>query len=265
MKISVIIPNYDDTRIERALLSVRNQDYKNIQIIVVHGGPLTFELQDIYKKYAVDNLINEPDNGIFDALNKGVRYVSGDVVYLLGSDDYLSDNTIFSSVYDKFQSNAALDGVCIGCIFVTSDGTIIRKWFPPRVTAKRIKIGLFPPHFSLFLKRDVYDLVGPFKSSVSSNIATDIMWLLDFAIKKPKFQINTLLQYHLNMEYGGASTRSFKIVWKQFKVVHRYAAANKENLPFWYFFSLVRTGSKLFQIRIWEFVMELLKIKKNNI
>jgi glycosyltransferase len=246
MKITIIIPNFNDSRVRRALNSIKSQTYTNIEIIVVHGGPLTDKLKDTYNS-SIDILINEPDKGIFDALNKGIQIATGDVIYLLGADDYLSGNDIFADVVEQFYNESKPDGICIGCIFVNGEGSVIRKWFPKQVSAKNIKTGLFPPHFSLFLKKDVYRLVGPFKFEQTSNVATDIIWLMDLAFKKPEFKISTLLNHHLNMEYGGASTGSWKGVWRQYKVVHQYAKMHKSQLSNWFLFSLIRTGSKIFQ------------------
>jgi glycosyltransferase involved in cell wall biosynthesis len=249
MKISIVLPNFNDPRIGRALDSIRRQTYKNIEIIVVHGGSLSEELKDIYTHNKVDVLIHESDNGIFDALNKGVKISNGDVVYLMGADDYLSDDTSFDDACRLLEKNSKADGVCMGCVFVKGDGSIIREWFPKRITASKIKLGLIPPHFSLFLKKDLYDLVGPFKYKQTNNVATDSIWLIDLAILKPEIQILNMNEHYLNMEYGGASTGSFGAIWRQFQVVQKYAFNKRKDIHFWYTFSLIKTGSKLFQLK----------------
>jgi glycosyltransferase involved in cell wall biosynthesis len=252
MKISVVIPNFKDPRIDRALSSVRRQSFSDIEILVVHGGPLLQELRDIYDLYSIDKLIHESDKGIFDALNKGILSSTGDIIYLMGSDDYLSDIFVFQDSIKLFESNPSIDGVCMGCVFVSSNGSVIREWFPNKVSSRRIKNGIFPPHFSLFLKKEVYQLVGQFKFEFSNNVATDIIWLLDLAILKPNFQILNLNEHYLAMEYGGASTGSYKAIIRQFRIVHSYAVSNKKYIYFWPFFSIIRTGSKIFQFRLFK-------------
>lgn len=249
MKISVVLPNFKDPRIARALKTVREQTYKHLEVVVVHGGPLTEELQFIYDTYKVDVLIREKDKGIFDALNKGVEATTGEVIYLMGSDDYISDQEAFSDAVKLFENNPHAHGVCMGCVFVSSEEKVIRKWFPKNVSSSRIKSGLFPPHFSLILKRQIYEFNGPFKYEQTANVATDIIWLMDLAMRKPDLSIITMNNHHLKMEYGGASTGSWKAVWNQFKVVHKYAVSNKKQLPIWFVFSIIRTGSKIFQFR----------------
>lgn len=252
IKISVVIPNFKDPRIGRALSSVRCQNFPNVEIIVVHGGPLSEELKNIYEIYSIDKLIIESDKGIFDALNKGILISTGDVIYLMGSDDYLSDKLVFQDSIELFESNPSIDGVCMGCVFVNSNGSVIREWFPQRISSRRIKSGIFPPHFSLFLKKEVYQLVGQFKFEASNNVATDILWLLDFAILKPNLHILNLNNHYLAMEYGGASTGSMKAIIRQFRIVHSYAISNKKHIFLWPIFSIIRSGSKLFQFRMFK-------------
>ena len=250
MKISIVLPNFKDPRISRALSSIRNQTYKNLEIIVVHGGDLSDELKNIYNQYMVDSLIHEPDNGIFDALNKGVNLSTGDVVYLMGADDYLSDNYAFDNAFKLFENDPLIDGICMGCVFVKANGSIIREWFPKKITSERMKLGFIPPHFSLLLKKELYDLVGPFKFKETRNVATDTIWLMDLALLKPEIQILNMNQHHLNMEYGGASTGSISAIWSQYKVVQKYAFKKRKDIFFWFAFLFTKFGSKLFQFRL---------------
>ncbi|MEE1884720.1 glycosyltransferase [Pedobacter flavus] len=249
MKISVVIPNFNDLRISRAINSVQSQTYKNIELIVADGGSKNEELLAYYSQLPNVKVNIEKDNGIFDALNKGIALATGDVIYLMGSDDYLSDNLAFEQVVNKFNANSSLDGVCIGCEFFNEEGKIIRTWYPDSVSSKKIKWGIFPPHFSLFLKRHLYEKVGPFNYKLYNNIAGDTVWLLDLAVKVPDFKIDVLNAHHLKMEYGGASTGSKKAVIRQFKVVADYAKRNSKHLPAWFLLSPIRTFSKVFQLK----------------
>ena len=154
MKISIIIPNYNDIRIERTLSSIYQQTYKNFEVIVVDGLSKKEEVYKIYKKFPIHTLINEKDQGIFDALNKGVKSASGDIIYLLGSDDFLEHSDTFQKVIDTLAVNHELDGACIGCQFF-KENKVIRKWFSHSISSRKIKLGILPPHFSLFLKRKI--------------------------------------------------------------------------------------------------------------
>ena len=250
MKISIVIPNFNDKRIEQTLESIINQTYRNFEVIVVEGCLENKNTALIYGKFPIDKLIHEKDNGIFDALNKGIKASTGDIIYLMGADDHLSDNGIFQSVQDKISQDAAVDGVCIGCEFSNSEGKIIRKWYPSNISPSKMTIGILPPHFSLFLRKEMYDLNGLFSQEFSHTLAVDILWMLDLAVKKKDLNIQTIPAHHLVMGYGGTSTGSYKTVLKQFKIVHKYAKLKK--LKYWPIVSLVRTSSKLFQFRIFS-------------
>jgi glycosyltransferase len=245
MKISVIIPNYNDIRIKRALESVYKQTYNNYEIIVVDGLSTNEMLLSFYKSSNIDILIMEKDHGIFDGLNKGIKSATGDMVFLMGSDDCLSDNSVFEKVYNNYRKDSTVDGICIGCKFVDKNNKLIRLWNPKSVTSKKILSGIYPPHFSLFLKRELYSLVGLFKYKETENIATDTIWLLDLALVKPQLHIPILSDTSLVMEYGGASTGSVRRILQQFIVVHNYAKRNK--IPFWFFHSFIKSTSKLIQ------------------
>jgi glycosyltransferase len=250
MKISLIIPNYNDLRIKRTLESVFNQTYKDLEVIVIDAVSTKEGISQIYDSFPIHKLICEKDEGIFDALNKGVKAASGDLIYLMGSDDFLPIPDTFEKAIIEFGKNVGLDGVCLGCEFISASGKVIRKWYPTKVSASRIKNGFFPPHFSLLLRKELYELVGDFKYKKYNNVACDILWLLDLAIKRPNLNIKVIRDRFLVMEYGGASTGSFSAIWRQFKVVHFYVA--KTGIPSWPYMSAFRTFSKIFQIRFFN-------------
>lgn len=247
MKISVVIPNYNDLRVKRTLESVFQQTYKDLEIIVVDAVSTKEGIHEIYESFPIHKLICEKDEGIFDALNKGVKAASGDLIYLMGSDDFLPISDTFEKAVAEFGINVNLDGVCLGCEFINSSGKVIRTWYPSKVSATRIKNGFFPPHFSLLLKKELYELVGDFKYKKYNNVACDILWLLDLAIKRPNLNVKVLKDRFLVMQYGGASTGSFSAIWKQFNVVHSYVAQTR--IPSWPYMSALRTASKIFQFR----------------
>jgi glycosyltransferase len=250
MRFSVVIPNYNDRRIRRAVASIRRQTWTDYELIIIDGGSTDADVLAFYEDCGADRLVVEKDEGIFHGMNKGIRLAAGDVVYLLGSDDELSDERVFADVARELMSDPTLDGVAMGCEFINAAGEVIRTWYPGAVTSERIKIGIMPAHFSFFLRRELYTLVGEFKYREYDNVACDTLWLLDLAIAKSALRIKTLPQHHVRMEYGGASTRSLRAVWNQFRVVHAYARLRAKHLRFWFAYSPLRTFSKLFQFRI---------------
>lgn len=252
MKISVVIPNFNDLRIRRALDSVLAQSHTNREVLVIDGGSTNPELLEYYRTCGADRVVIEKDGGIFDALNKGVRLATGDVIYLMGSDDELSDPGTFADVAAMLDGDPSLDGVCIGCEFVNAEGKVIRTWYPRAVTVGRMRRGVLPPHFSLFLKRGLYDIAGEFKYREYANVACDSLWLLDLALAKPDLRIAVRHDHHLKMEYGGSSTGSLSAVLRQFRVVHAYARTRAADLPYWFLYSPWRTLSKVTQFKLFR-------------
>ena len=243
MKISVIVPNFNDRSIFRTINSIENQSYTNFEIIVIDGGSNDPILLNYYKKFTHKVLI-EKDRGIFDAFNKGVIRASGDLIYFIGSDDFLSSNKVFELVINKIKP--INDGVSIGCEFFNKKGIIIRKWYPKSITSTKILYGIMPPHLGLFLRKKLYDEVGLFEIIADKSKASDTKWLIDLALVKPKLSIPVINDVCIYMQNGGESTGSFKGIIEQFLVVHNYAVQQK--IPFRYTFSLIKTFSKFFQI-----------------
>ena len=244
MKISVIVPNFNDRRILRTINSIENQTYKNFEIIVIDGGSNDSIVLNYYKKFTHKILI-EKDRGIFDAFNKGVIRASGDLIYFIGSDDFLSSNKVFELVINKIKPTN--DGVSIGCEFFNKKGIIIRKWYPKSITSTKILCGFMPPHLGLFLRKKIYDEVGLFEIVADKAKASDTKWLIDLALIKPKLSIPVINDVCIYMQNGGESTGSLKGIIKQFLVVHKYAVQRKT--PFRYTLSLIKSFSKLFQIK----------------
>ena len=239
MKISVVIPNFNDKRIARTINSIDNQTYKNFEIIVIDGGSNDLILLNYYKKISHKVYI-ESDRGIFDAFNKGVLRASGDLIYIIGSDDFLSSEKVFDLVVNKIKPEN--DGVCIGCRFFNKKGIITRKWHPKSISSSKILLGLMPPHLGLFLRKKLYDEVGMFEIMKAS----DTKWLIDLALIKPRLSIPIINDVCIYMQNGGESTGSLKGVIEQFLVVHNYAV--KQKIPTRFTLSLTKTLSKLFQI-----------------
>ncbi len=110
LKISIVTINYNDAEgLEKTILSVINQTYKNIEHIIIDGGSTDNSI-DIIKKYEdhVDYWISEPDNGVFDAMNKGIKKCTGDWVNFMNSADTFNNDTVMSDI--NFDDSALIYG-----------------------------------------------------------------------------------------------------------------------------------------------------------
>lgn len=253
MKFSVVIPNYGDVRIDRCLASLVSQSYKDVEIIVVDGFvDENRDLSSIYQRYSndIDILIVEKDHGIFDALNKGIAVSTGEAVFLIGADDFLSSNTVFEEVASCFSQNSAnscLDGVCIDCRFVDKEGKVVREWNHGKISYSKFRLGILPPHFSLFLKRSVYDRVGLFDVDFSAGVAGDTEWLFRFGTLSPFPEIVRVFGVATVMEVGGTSTGSFRNILKGAQLTG--AAARKHKYQWWFAIPVIKIFSKLRQFK----------------
>lgn len=123
MKITVITVCFNSVvTIEKAIKSVINQDYLDKEYIIVDGGSTdgTLDIIRKYEKY-ITRWISEPDNGIFDAMNKGIEMASGDVIAFLNSDDWYMDSAL-SMVHEAFRENDC-DCVCCDNYVIQKDGS----------------------------------------------------------------------------------------------------------------------------------------------
>ncbi|NOY50312.1 MAG: glycosyltransferase, partial [Chlorobi bacterium] len=228
--------------------SIIKQDFDDYEIIVVDGDSNNKDVEKVYSKYKkyITVLIKEPDKGIFDALNKGIKASNGDFLLLIGADDRLKGANVLKNVYKVIENNKDLSGICIECHFVNSKGKVIRKWVPSKITKKKIKWGILPPHFSLFLNKKVYGKIGLFDIS-KGNIGLDSLWLLQLT-QCDNLNIQVLKGNVVLMELGGTSTGSLKNILIAYKKIA--LEAKSLNFKNWYLIPLIKVTSKLSQFII---------------
>lgn len=237
MKVSVITVTYNSSEtIEETIKSVVNQDYPNIEYIIIDGQSKDNTL-DIVNKYKtqIALVISENDNGIYDAIGKGIRKATGDIIVALNSDDMYATNDIISKVVELFKSSHA-DAVYGDLNYVDRLDTnkVIRKWKSGAYKKGHFLKGWMPPHPTFFVRNYCYQKYGSFNLSLKS--AADYELMLRF-IHKHGIKVAYLPQLIVNMRAGGQSNVSFK---NRFK-------ANREDRKAWEinglkpgFFTLIR-------------------------
>jgi glycosyltransferase involved in cell wall biosynthesis len=147
MKVSIITVAYNsESTIEETIQSVLSQDYFAIEYIVIDGGSNDGTL-DLIKKYQakIDYFISEPDQGIYDAMNKGVRASSGELIGILNSDDVYNNKTIISELVDKVKDYDAVYG---DLVYVKPNNLnkIKRVWKSGNYKSSSFIRGWMPPH-----------------------------------------------------------------------------------------------------------------------
>ena len=158
MKVSVITSCFNrKNTIRGAIESVLAQDYPNIEYIVVDGASTDGSLEIINEyENRISKIISEPDHGMYEAINKGIKAATGDVVGLLHSDDFFYDSHVISHVVKKMEETGA-DFLYGNGLFVNYENTdkVVRDWIGGKYRTWKVKHGWLPLHPTCYIKRDV--------------------------------------------------------------------------------------------------------------
>jgi glycosyltransferase involved in cell wall biosynthesis len=213
MKVSIITVVYNNqSTIDYAIQSVLSQDYHNIEYIIVDGNSTDGTVKKIQNhKESVNQFISEPDKGIYDAMNKGVKLATGDIIGILNSDDFYANENIISEVVNEFQ-NKKVDLVFGDIVFVKPENLdkITRYYSSANFYPKKFAWGWMPAHPSCFLKREVYEKYGNFK--IDYKIAADYEILTRF-MAKYGISYSYIPKVFVKMRTGGVSSANLKSNW----------------------------------------------------
>lgn len=224
MKVSIITCCYNRAHtIQSAIESVLAQDYPDIEYIIVDGASKDGSTE-VIRKMTEDGrwkesytFISEADSGMYEAINKGVRMATGDIIGLVHSDDFLYDNHVISDVVRKFEETGA-DFVYGDGIFVNFHKTdkIVRNWIGGPYYRWKVAIGWLPLHPTCYIRREVMMREGLYDESYKIAADTD---LLVRYLYKPKEQLKVAYMRRrvIRMRLGGMSTHSEKLrqVWNE--------------------------------------------------
>ncbi len=209
MKISIITATFNSAATIRDTLEcVSRQDYNNVEHIIIDGGS-TDETLDIVRQFPhVNKIISEKDEGIYDAMNKGITACSGDIIGILNSDDIYADNRVISLVASTFATPQVM--ACYADLqFVQRDNLdkVVRTWKAGNYNRRSFYYGWMPPHPTFFVRKEVYDKAGIFNKSLKSAADYELMLRILLKYEIPAHYINKVI---IKMRVGGMSTASFK-------------------------------------------------------
>jgi len=204
--ISIVTPVYNEPRLESTLDSIikQNGDF-SLEIIVVDGQS-TGETVSIIEEYreSIDILIQEPDEGIYDAMNKGIQQASGKIIGILNADDRYQDSNVLHDVVSQMEAENA--DICYGdLVYVDENDDIVRYWESGEYQPDRFYYGWMPPHPTLFIRQEVYDKYGIFDLDFS--IAADCELMLRFLLKH-SVSVAYVDRVLVRMAEGGKSNES---------------------------------------------------------
>ncbi len=194
-----------DKTIERTIKSVLLQNYHSIEYIVIDGGSNDRTL-DILNKYNI-NYITEKDEGIYDAMNKGILKCTGDIIGILNSDDYYANNFVVQNIVSHFSSINEKIGIIYSDLIFKENNKIKRIYNSRNFKLKHFKIGLMPPHPTVFIKKELYNNFGLYRTDYK--IASDFDFLFKLMyINKIKYSY--MPGVTVIMSLGGVSTKNLK-------------------------------------------------------
>ncbi|WP_265427119.1 glycosyltransferase family 2 protein [Chryseobacterium sp. YIM B08800] len=246
MKISIITVCWNSEKyLKTAIESVLNQTYQDIEYIIIDGGS-TDRTLDIIKHYELlfkgrMRWVSEKDNGIYDAMNKGIRMSTGDIVGLLNSDDFYTTNTSLDKIADTFIKEN-VDSVYADLYYVKELETdkIVRSWKTGKM--RPFSGGWHPAHPAFFVKKEIYNKYGTF--DLNYRIAADFEIMLRFL---EKYSVNSfyLKDYIVKMRLGGESNKSFENIKKGKNEI--ISAFKQHNIAIPFYYPYKRWLSKLMQ------------------
>ena len=214
IKVTVITVCFNRVKtIGKAIESVLSQDYANIEYIVIDGGSTdgTLEVIDNYKD-KLKRVISEPDNGMYEAINKGIRLATGDVVGLLHSDDVLYGSSVISQVVSMLEQNHV--EMIYGDGLFMRDNRVVRNWISGCNSRLKLRMGWLPLHPTCYVRRSVYIKYGMYDERYK--IAADTEWLFRMLYVN---RIKTFYshRYIVKMQMGGLSTSSSRrrTMWQE--------------------------------------------------
>ncbi|MDB4919613.1 glycosyltransferase family 2 protein [Mucilaginibacter sp.] len=207
LKISLItvVHNAENT-ITSCIDSVIRQNFKNVEHIIIDGGSTdgTVQLIEKYRHY-LSHFVSEPDKGIYDAMNKGIRLATGHIVGMLNADDFFADENVLSTVAAAFEKNNA--DILYGDLdYINKKGRAVRKWRSGEFKRRNFNFGWMPPHPTFYCKRDLFEKFGLYSLDYGTAADYELMVRFLYVNKLAVFYIKKVL---VKMKLGGKSNKTY--------------------------------------------------------
>lgn len=257
MKVSIVTITYNSAKtLGSTLESVKSQDYPDIEHIIVDGLSTDDTMQIVGQFSHVSKVISERDQGLYDALNKGILMATGDIVGLLHSDDFLASTNTISKIVESFMKNDT-DAIIGDVAFVRPNNLekVVRHYSSKHWNPSKFVKGFMPPHPSFYCKRELYIKHGLYK--INYKIAADYELLIRFFyVFKISYIIVPITMVY--MRTGGASNSGVRSRYILNKEIVRACEENglKTNL--------LKLSLK-YTTKIFEFISPLLFRRKSDL
>jgi glycosyltransferase involved in cell wall biosynthesis len=231
--------------IEDTIQSVCGQTYKNIEYVIIDGGSTDGSL-DIIEKYEknITYSVSEPDRGIADAFNKGIRASTGEIIGFLNSQDYYINNSVIQKIIDIFIINPEIKILYGKTNIIPETSSDIVAVMGEKFTKELMKKRSIIPHPSVFIKREVFENYGLFQ--LKYKIAMDYEFLLRVTRYCPPFFIDEVLSI---MRLGGMSdTNKYSVCAELFKAQISHNVPFLDSLKTLFYHYLTCTGLKCLRV-----------------
>lgn len=213
MKVSIITVTYNaGATIRDTIESVLAQDHPDIEHIIVDGASRDNTAETV-RSYGdrIAQFISEPDRGMYDGMNKGIKLATGDVVAILNADDFYVDSRVISTIVEQFEQHQ-VDSVFGDLVYVKHDNPekIVRYYSSASFHPSKFAYGWMPAHPTFVVKRSAFDRYGFFKTDYK--IAADYELLIRF-LAIHQLSYHYIPQVLVKMRTGGASTANLSSNW----------------------------------------------------
>jgi glycosyltransferase involved in cell wall biosynthesis len=207
MKVSVITATYNSAAtVADTLKSVRDQSYPLVEHLIIDGGSKDDTMKIVAGFPHVMQTCSEKDRGIYDAMNKGIKRATGDIVGILNSDDFYASEHVLQEVVETFRRSGC-DAVYGDLQYVDKDDVskVVRYWRSGAYQQGAFKWGWMPPHPSFFVRRSLYERCGLFNLDMKTAADYELMLRM---IHKEGASLQYLPNVLVKMRTGGASNAS---------------------------------------------------------
>ena len=239
MRISLITVCFNsEDSIEKTLISVKNQNFQNFEHIIIDGNSQDNTIEIVRKFKHISKVVSEKDNGIYDAINKGIKISEGEIIGFLNSDDTFYDSNILKIISESFNNKT--DCVFGNLIYTDKNEKIKRKWMGSNFKTGKFKKGWMPAHPTFYCRKEIYNKFGIYDDTYK--IAGDFELMLRF-LEINKIKSKYLPYNMVNMKIGGVSNSSIK---NKIEILREeFRAFEENNIKFNKLFYLFHKAKKL--------------------
>lgn len=215
MKISIVTVTYNcKSVVKDCLASVREQSYPGVEHVVIDGASTdgTLALLQAHRE-SLAVIDSEPDDGIYDAMNKGIKRAQGDVIGFLNSDDFYASNAVLSKVAELFEEDPSLEACYADLVYTDQMDTsrTVRYWRSNDFVPGSFSMGWCPPHPTFFVRRSVYERFGGF--DLNYRIASDVELMMRF-LEVRRVRVRYVPEVWVKMRMGGVSNKNLKNIFE---------------------------------------------------